>query len=100
MATEPSFPELPVVAGLALLVIRGLLLWVVVPLAVASWLVGWPFWRRNGSSLGNLLGWADLNLIASIERSVLRPFVRKPLSWVTVNDIPNVDHEISFTDLA
>ena len=92
-------PKLPFVAALVLLTIRGLLLWVVVPIGVLGWLPVWAM-SRGRISLGNLLGWLDLNLIAAIERTVLRPFVRAPMAWTPARDLPNVRHRIRVVDPA
>ena len=65
-------------AGVAVLLVRGVLLWVVVPLAVASWLLLAIVLRRRGVTLGKFLGWVDLNLVAFLGRTILRPIVRAP----------------------
>ncbi len=70
---------MPVV--LALLLVRGVLLWLIVPVTVLCWLASWPTWRRRQVSLGQLLGWADLNLIALVDHTILRPFVKAPSGW-------------------
>jgi hypothetical protein len=40
------------------------------------------------------LGWVDLNMIACLQRSILRPLVRAPLDWVLVRDMPQVTHRL------
>ena len=64
----------------ALLVIRGLLLWIIVPLTFVVWVLLMParaarrvFLRRRSPSLRQYITWADAVLIAALERSVLRP---------------------------
>lgn len=69
--------RLPIVSGLILLCFRGVLLWTVIPVGILCWSVGWPLWRRQRVGLGQLLGWADLNLDALLYRSVVLPFVRR-----------------------
>ncbi len=83
---------------LALLTVRGVLLWIVIPIVFLSWLVSWPHWHRKHIQLSQLLGWSDLNLVAAIERSILRPFVTSPAQWVSYSEISNVTHEIGLTD--
>jgi hypothetical protein len=95
---SPEF-RLPLVSGLIFLCVRGALLWLVVPLGFLTWLIGWPLWHQRGVGLGKLLGWADLNLAAAIQRSILRPLVRYPLRWTPLVELPSVTHRIRFTDL-
>jgi hypothetical protein len=88
----------PLVSGLALLLIRGVLLWVVVPFAALGWVVAWPVRHFKKVGLGQLIGWSDLNLIAAVQRSILRPFTRRPLGWTSLKALPNVAHRIRLLD--
>ena len=97
---EPGPRRLPFVVALALLCLRGVLLWVVVPLGSLAWLAGWPAWHRRRVKLAQFLGWLDLNLIAVLERSLLRPFVKDPLARVPLARAHEVTHRISSMDLA
>jgi len=90
--------QAPYVFGVPILLARGLLLWLVVPVTFALWLVGLRHWRRRGVGLGKLLGWADLNLIAGLQRSVFRPVVRQPLDWTPLAGAPGVTHRIRISD--
>jgi hypothetical protein len=82
-------------AGVALLLVRGILLWIVVPLAfVCRLLLAIPLCRRS-VTLDKFLGWVDLNLVA-----FLGPIVRTPLSWVPVSAMPEVEHRLRFEDPA
>lgn len=83
-----------------LLTVRGILLWVLIPITLLLWIVTWPILRRQGATLGQLLGWLDLNLVALIQRSLLKPFVRVPLAWTPVKDLTSVTHRIGLTDPA
>jgi hypothetical protein len=90
-----------IAAGFVLLLVRGLLLWLLVPLALLVWVLGWPWWRHQGVSIGAFLGWLDLNLIALLQRTLLRPLfraTRRP--WVPVSEAHEVDHRIAFLDPA
>jgi hypothetical protein len=89
-----------VVGGLALLFIRGVLLWVVVPLSTIVWVFGALGFRRRGVTLAHFLGWVDLNLIACLQRTVLRPFFRSPVPWVPGNAMPQVTHRLLWADPA
>jgi len=95
--TSPTM-RAPYIFGVPFLLARGLLLWLVVPVTLALWLVGVWHWRRRGVHLGELLGWADLNLIAGLQRSVLRPVVRQPLGWITLGGATGVTHRIGIAD--
>lgn len=82
---------------LLILVIRGVLLWILVPLAVISWIV--LFWITK-ASLGACLGWFDLNLNALLQRVVLRPLIRNPpASWVALSKMISTEHRIAFLAL-
>jgi hypothetical protein len=87
-------------AGVALLLARGVLLWIVVPLAFVCWLVLAIPLRRRGVTLGKFLGWVDLNLVALLGRTILRPIVRTPLDWVPVSGMPEVRHRLRAQDPA
>lgn len=92
--------RLPLLTGLIILLVRGVLLWLVVPLAFLFWLIGWLHWHRRRVSLGKMLGWADVNLIAVIQRSLLRPLVRYPLARTPLAELPTVTHRIRTIDPA
>lgn len=82
-----------------LLTVRGLLLWLIVPLG----LVLWPFvatrLRTRGVGLGQFLGWLDLNLIAAIQRSLARGLFEKPVPWIPLAAAPGVSHRIHMLDV-
>jgi hypothetical protein len=90
----------PVLAGLVLLLMRGVLLWIVIPLAVVAWTPAAPWLVLRGVRLGHFLGWVDLNLIAFLSRIVLRPLFRAPAAWVPASAMNQVTHRISAFDLA
>jgi hypothetical protein len=69
---------------------RGLLLWFVVPVAVVCWLPLALVLRRRTVTFGRFLGWVDLNLIALLERTILRPTRRTPTRWIPFKAIPEV----------
>ena len=86
---------------IALLVIRGVLLWIVLPLAAVVWFVSMPIRliTREPLRLRCFLGWVDLNLIALLERTVLRPLAVNPYSFVSWSDARTVEHRVRLTDL-
>jgi hypothetical protein len=88
----------PLGTGLLLLTVRGLLLWLVVPALAIVWLLTWPLWRRRGVTLGQLLGWADLNLVSALGHTLLRPLTPTPLPWTPLAEANSVTHRIGFLD--
>lgn len=86
--------RLPAVVGFVLLLLRGVLLWVIVPIGLVVWMIVGGSLRRRGVGCGQFLSWLDLNLIAMIERTVLRPLVRAPFPWTPAADLPRVTHRI------
>jgi hypothetical protein len=89
-----------VVGGLLVLVVRGVLLWLVVPLALVAWPVVRLRQRRTGVTVGQYLGWIDLNLIASVQRLATPVLVRKPIPWTPAADVSKVTHRLRATDPA
>jgi hypothetical protein len=88
-------------AGLALLLVRGLLLWLVVPMGFLVWVFGWPYWFSRQVELGAFLGWLDLNTIALLQRTLLRPLFRAArLPWTPLHEAAELVHCISFVDPA
>jgi len=83
--------------GLVLmLLVRGVLLWVVIPASAIWWLTAIPvnaLMRKQYISLGQTIGWADLNLMALLNLGRLNPFV----SWSKAS---NVEHRVSLIDPA
>lgn len=89
-----------IIAGLALLCLRGVLLWIVIPLAALAWLPVSVRLRRRGVKLGQFLGWIDLNLVAFLERTILRPLFCSPIQWTPTRAMPEVTHRVGALDLA
>ena len=79
------------------LVLRGILLWIVVPIAVTSWVfVAW--WTK--ASLGACIGWFSLNLMAFLQHILLRPITRGPRApWVGLRGMQSTEQRISFLGL-
>jgi hypothetical protein len=96
--SNPGPRRLPLPVALLLLLVRGLLLWLVVPVTFVGWLAAWPILRRRKIRLGQLLGWMDLNLIAAIEHSILRPLLASPFPWTPAKELPNISHRIGLLD--
>lgn len=82
------------VGTVVLLTIRGLLLWLVVPLTLLLWLVISLALRRRGISLGQFLGWLDLNLISAIQRTLGDSLCDAPIPWTPLASASTLKHRI------
>jgi hypothetical protein len=91
-------PKLSIPVGVTLLVLRGLLLWLVVPVGLLCWVPLLPLLLRRGIKLGAFLGWLDLNLVAFLERTLLRAVVSDPEAWTPVREMAHVTHRIRLVD--
>lgn len=83
-----------------LLCVRGILLWLVVPIACCMWLVMLfvrPMLGQPNVSLGKVIGWADLNLIAAIAQPLLRPFERS-VPFTPWTEVSKVNHRVRLGD--
>ncbi len=89
-----------VIGGLLLLLLRGILLWLTVPLAICAWPFAYVTLSRSGVKFGQFLGWVDLNLMAFLSRIVLRLLFRDPLPWVPWREMSRVTHRLRFIDAA
>lgn len=90
-----------VLGGLILLLVRGVLLWILIPLGFIAWIVTAPMAFRRAVTLGQFLGWLDSNLIVLLQKSLLRPFYPTPtVDWIPARDISTVTHRIGARDLA
>jgi hypothetical protein len=76
-------PQLHWAIALVLLLLRGVLLWIVIPAGFVAWLFFHSWIQR--ATLGGCLAWYDVNLIAFLQRVLLRQFIPKPtVEWVPV----------------
>ena len=86
------------VGGLGFLFARGFLLWIAIPLAALGWLGAYPVWRHRGVALGQLMGWADLNLIAALQSTLFRPFFEVTRDFIPLREAGSVDHRVGLAD--
>lgn len=78
-----------------LLLIPFNFLWLfITPVLALVWLIGWPFWRNRDVQAWKLFGWVDLNVAASLQRTLLRPFVKSPVAFAPVHKISDVTHRV------
>lgn len=95
-STSGAKHALPQIGLLLILLVRGVLLWIVVPISIAWWLVATPIDAVTGRRhvrLAQTIGWADLNLIALLTLGRMTPFV----SW---SQASKVEHRVSLVDPA
>ena len=91
-------PQLYWATALVLLTIRGVLLWIVMPVGFVAWLFFHSWIQR--AALGECLAWYDVNLIAFLQRVLLRPFITEPtVAWVPVRGMTDVTHRVKPRDL-
>ncbi|WP_051973731.1 hypothetical protein [Cryobacterium sp. MLB-32] len=89
---------MPTFVALVLLFTRGFLLWLVIPYGFVAWLV--YYWWAKSASLGQCLGWFDINLIALLQLVVLKNFIPTPsVYWVPSKQMSTVNHRIRGYDL-
>jgi len=86
--------------ALLMLFSRALLLWILIPLGFAAWVLGSPWFLLKHVSLGQFLGWLDLNLCVALQRGPLRPFIAKPrVKWIPGSKMHQTEHRIRMLDL-
>ena len=82
------------------LCIRGILLWVVIPIAFCAWLMMLllrPMFRKPYLPIGKLVGWAGLNLRAAIAQALLRPLGYR-IRFTPWADLHHVKHRVNWAD--
>ena len=80
--------------GVIFVTVRGWLLWIVMPCGFVAWAT--YYWWRRKASLGQCLGWFDLNVGAFLQRKVLRRFIPHPsLRWVPSDQMSAVTHRVT-----
>ena len=89
--------NIPPEAALVLLTIRGFLLWLVIPIGFVAWLT--YFWWARAASLGQCLGWFDLNLVAFLQRMLKRFIPRATVRRVPSNRMSAVTHRVTSMSL-
>lgn len=95
MSLSPSGPPVGGPAALLVLVSRGILLWLVVPVAVLTWLIALSWRNASRIELGQCVGWFDLNLWAVLQRFVFGLLIREPsIRYVPWRDMPEVAHRV------
>lgn len=83
---------------LLLLAIRGVGLWIVVPLTAVLWVVLLSAMLPRGIGFRVLLGWGDLNVVALVQRSVLRWGFPNRQPWIPIGGIAATTHRVRFRD--
>ena len=94
---DMASPRGPIAAGVAHLLLRGVLLWVVVPVATCVWIM-LAAGRHRPAGLGQFLGWVDLNLTAGLQRTALRPLFGAHPQWTPWSEVGQVTHRVRLLD--
>jgi hypothetical protein len=85
------------ISGLLVLIVRSFLLWVVIPLGFIAWGFFLPWLLKRGASLGQFLGWVDLNVVAMLQRVMaVRVVDGRVHPWLRAKEISNVTHRIKW----
>jgi hypothetical protein len=87
-------------AALLFLCLRGILLWLVIPIACCVWLVilvARLILSKPYLALGKIVGWADLNLSAVLGQVLLRPLGHR-LPFTPWSQVNQVSHRVRLAD--
>ena len=99
-ANQTGRQPLEPIPAFLLPVSRGILLWILIPLGFVAWILGSPWFLLKHISLGQFLGWLDLNLCVALQRGPLRLFIAKPwLSWIPASKMHQTEHRIALPAL-
>ena len=98
---ETFIPELrfPTFTKLLVLTLHGVIMWITVPLSCAVACLILPIWRRRGARIGEVVGWIDLNVMALIFKTIIRPLVITTPKWVSLEDAKSSGYRISILDV-
>ena len=91
---------LEAIALFVLLVVRGWLLWLVIPITFLVWLVMSPIrltLRKPYITPGKLIGWADMNLTVAIGQMLAGPFGQRS-DFTPWSKVLSVEHRVSIVD--
>jgi hypothetical protein len=92
----PTSEALGAMSVRALLAVRGLLLWILIPLGFVLWLLVFSWTGRVGP--GAFLAWLDLNLLAALQRVLLRSASGQPpmprVEFVPLRRLQFVSHRV------
>ena len=88
------------IGALAFLTIRGILLWLIVPLGALIWVLTLQQLRETRVSLGAFLGWIDNNVAFVLVRGPFEPvFPTTRIAWIPTSKRSTVVHRIGVGDL-
>lgn len=95
---KPPPPATGLAGGVALGLLRSVLLWVVMPLAFVVWLGG-LLWLGGRVPLRGWLRWIDYNMIVTLCRTLLWPLMDEPaMAWLGFRHIRDIDTRVSSWD--
>ena len=93
MSEQPELPArtLNLPASLFVLTARGILLWLIVPIAFTTWLFVFAWRIPSRVDLGECVGWFDLNLCAVLMLAVTSASFVGFVPW---RDMPGQMHRV------
>jgi hypothetical protein len=95
---KPPPPETGLAGGVALGLLRSVLLWLVMPLAFIVWLLG-LLWLWGHVPLRGWLRWIDYNMIVTLCRTLLWPLMNEPkINWLEYTHVHDIDTRVGFWD--
>jgi hypothetical protein len=93
-ATVPTFPAFIV------LIVRGLALYLLIPLAFIFWLLAFFWISKYSKSLPQFVTWVDYNFSVSLIRGPLRALIPEPRAeWLPLRRIKGMTARTKLYDL-
>ncbi|GAA2590851.1 hypothetical protein GCM10009862_31490 [Microbacterium binotii] len=86
-------------AGILVILLHSVMLWVLIPVGFVAWLVCVPFTFPRPVRLGSFLAWLAFNNVVLLQRVLFRPWFRTPSRWLAPREMRDVKHRISLHDL-
>lgn len=86
--------ELNPVAVFVWLMLRGIYLWAVLPIAAVCGFCAHRYLTRHDASVGQIVGWLDMNIMAAIFHTVFRPLRNSvQVPWIPIRSLPFIGKE-------
>lgn len=93
-------PSMSGAAGACLWLLRAFLLWIYVLIAVLFWPIALILARGAKTAIPEFVGWVDLNMVAMLQRTLFRPFIKNRIAWTPFSQVADVRHRPSWFDSA
>ena len=97
MKRPPTMPDVP---AFVLVIVRGLALYLLIPLAFVFWIVAFLWIVRYSKSLPQFVTWVDYNFTVSLIRGPLRLLIPEPRAeWLPLRRIKEMTARTKLYDL-